>query len=655
MSQDYNEAIQNPAVSFVDPELKAGQAITNALGMPMPRSGNFADVYEFTGQSGNKWALKCFTREVPGLHDRYSEVSKCLFQARLPFTVDFKYLDQGIRIQGRWYPLLKMQWVEGYLLNEFVRQNLDKPTLLDKLGQIWLRMGKRLREAGIAHADLQHGNVILVPGSRASALAVKLIDYDGMVVPALARKRSGELGHPAYQHPQRLQQGIYSAEVDRLPLLAIACALRAVAVGGKALWQRYDNGDNLLFRESDLRQPGDSSLFKELWNLPNAALHDLVGYVALGLMGPLAEVPLLHEVVPDNQPRPLTAAQDQQVTALLGSGARVTRVKPAMQAVWQALSGVGRTGKKEKFESAAAMKEDLSAVTTEPFPPPDAYAFGAEPAASSSQDTNPLSFQTGGSGVGSSSLIRKRQARARSRRPRLIAVAIGVPAVAALAYFLFFQPKNSTKTTNPDAKKDKDKALVKEKESKRPKSIVQQRRKQQYPLEDFTEYGGHWQVDGDELSVDRGPGHKLISNYPAFSTGEVGVEVSIPARGGDHAGLLVKVQEPGLGADNFIGYGIYLSARQKALIFGRHRHNWQLLRVVRIRFAAGIFTPLVVRLERNSMKVLIDDEPVLTYEDKVNPLGAGQIGLRSFGGGCQFRKLWVKTGGRKTDLPFGPE
>src|SRR5262249_8155880 len=157
----------------------------------------------------------CFTRQVPGLRERYFEISKHLAQARLPFTVDFEFLLRGILIRGDWYPVLKMQWVEGLLLNEFVRDNLDKPERLEALGQIWVRMANALRRANMAHADLQHGNVILVAGSKASSLAVKLIDYDGMWVPALADKKSGEVGHPAYQHPQRLQQGTYSAEVDR--------------------------------------------------------------------------------------------------------------------------------------------------------------------------------------------------------------------------------------------------------------------------------------------------------------------------------------------------------------------------------------------------------------------------------------------------------
>ena len=163
LSQDYNEAIQTPSISFADPELRNGQPVTNALmGMPTPRSGNFADVYEFVGASGAKWAVKCFTRAVPGLQERYSEVGKHLIQAKLPFTVDFNYLKKGILIRGDWYPVLRMQWVEGFLLNEFVRNNLDKPALLDGLGQIWLRMAKRLREANLAHADLQHEGVAVV-------------------------------------------------------------------------------------------------------------------------------------------------------------------------------------------------------------------------------------------------------------------------------------------------------------------------------------------------------------------------------------------------------------------------------------------------------------------------------------------------------------
>lgn len=298
--QDYNEAVQSPATAFSDPELRTGEAATNPLGLPRARSGTFADVYEVNcPATGARWAVKCFTREVQGLRERYAAISQHLQQAKLPFTVDFQYLDQGVRVRGQWFPVLKMRWVEGLTLNDFVRDNLEKPALLDALSVIWVRMGRRLREAKMAHADLQHGNVLLVPGSRAELLAVKLVDYDGMWVPALAATKSGEVGHPAYQHPQRLREGLYKPEVDRFPLLVVATALRCLRVAGRALWERYDNGDNLLFRESDLAAPRESVLFAELLRLEDPLARSLVTQLVTAAERPLEQSPLLEELLPE--------------------------------------------------------------------------------------------------------------------------------------------------------------------------------------------------------------------------------------------------------------------------------------------------------------------------------------------------------------------
>ncbi len=302
LSQDYNEAVQDPANSFSDAELKTGEAVANALGIPMPRSGNFADVYEVRCPSGSRWAVKCFTREVHGLRDRYAEISNYLHQVNLPFMVDFQYLEQGIRVRGQWFPILKMQWVEGFVLNEFVRDNLDKKPILQALGQIWLRMARRLREAKMAHCDLQHGNVLFVPGSSANSLAVKLIDYDGMCVPALAGTKSGEVGHPAYQHPERLRTGAYNQEVDRFSLLSIATALRCLTIGGRSLWERYDNGDNLLFRQTDLQSPKESPLFQELLAIRDPQAQPLVKEMYLACQKALDRVPLLTDLLAEEKP-----------------------------------------------------------------------------------------------------------------------------------------------------------------------------------------------------------------------------------------------------------------------------------------------------------------------------------------------------------------
>ena len=166
LSHEFNEAIQNPVVAFADPDLKGGEAIVGASGLPLPRSGNFADVYQVRGADGRDWAVKCFTRPVVGLGDRYARVSEALAKAELPFTIGFTFLAEGIRVGGAWRPIVKMEWVEGMLLNQVVRDHTTKPAKLVALVQMWAKLCKRLRETGIAHADLQHGNVLLVPGSR---------------------------------------------------------------------------------------------------------------------------------------------------------------------------------------------------------------------------------------------------------------------------------------------------------------------------------------------------------------------------------------------------------------------------------------------------------------------------------------------------------
>jgi hypothetical protein len=314
LPQDYNEAIQSPRSNFTDDDLRNAEPVCNALGIPLPCSGNFADVYQMRSARGS-WAVKCFTREVPGLRERYAAISEHLRDANLPFTVDFTFLEKGIRVRGQWYPVLKMQWVEGLTLNAFVRQYADKPAMMKTLLQIWVRMAVRLREADIAHTDLQHGNVLLVPGSTAGSLAVKLIDYDGMWVPALAKTPSGEAGHPCYQHPQRVAEQTYSRELDRFPLLLIATALDCLRVGGQALWGKHDSGDNLLFREADLRAPVKSPLFYELLKLADERASRLARQTLDALKGRLESAPLLAQVLPEPHAAPAPAPKPAAVSS----------------------------------------------------------------------------------------------------------------------------------------------------------------------------------------------------------------------------------------------------------------------------------------------------------------------------------------------------
>jgi hypothetical protein len=328
---DYNAAVQNPPLCFRDEDLRRGQAAGDLFGLPRPHSGNFADVYQIQGADGQCWAVKCFTRPATGLRARYQAISEHLQQTQRAFMVEFHFLEEGICIRGQWHPLVKMRWVEGFRLNEFICEHLNKPALLERLAQLWLRLAQELNEAGMAHGDLQHGNVLLVPASKGTALALKLIDYDGMFVPALADQPSREYGHPNYQHPRRLPDAGYNRDMDRFSHLLIYTALRCLRIGGKELWQRYDNQENLLFREEDLLEPSKSPLLHELWEMPDREVRSLVGHLLLASQGPLETVPRLDELIDDSRVRPLAANEEGRIKELLkGSASSNHRRKRAV-------------------------------------------------------------------------------------------------------------------------------------------------------------------------------------------------------------------------------------------------------------------------------------------------------------------------------------
>src|SRR5262245_29016282 len=122
---DYSDAVQNPSACFADEEL-AGGAVATAdllLGLPLSYPGNFATVYKVLGPDGQAWAVKCFTRPVKGLRERYHLISRHLEANPRRFAVEFRYLPEGIRLGGGWYPVVKMRWVEGLTLNEFLREH----------------------------------------------------------------------------------------------------------------------------------------------------------------------------------------------------------------------------------------------------------------------------------------------------------------------------------------------------------------------------------------------------------------------------------------------------------------------------------------------------------------------------------------------------
>lgn len=254
--QDFNEAIQNPMLAFTDGELQTGRPDLTPLGLPRPITGGFASVYRLQCGQAN-WAVKCFLRQFDDQQDRYTAIGARLDQVRLPYTVGFSFLNRGIRVSSAWYPILKMEWVQGEPLNSYIQNHLGHPQTLRTLAARWVQMITQLQQASIAHGDLQHGNVFVINGD------LRLIDYDGMYVPALAGQGSHEVGHRNYQHPLRTQDD-FGPYLDNFSAWAIYVSLIALTVD-PGLWDQFGGGDeSLLFRREDFQRPESSDLLRAL-------------------------------------------------------------------------------------------------------------------------------------------------------------------------------------------------------------------------------------------------------------------------------------------------------------------------------------------------------------------------------------------------------
>ena len=169
---DFSEAVQNPGLCFKGTELEAGTVSLNQRGMPRVFSGAFASVYPVSA-ANSTYAVRCFTREVSDQQARYGELSNYLLNVLPPSFVHFEYLEHGISLRGDWYPIVKMEWVDGELLSRFVDSRVNQADTLRRITAQW-RGGPTasLRGLRIAHNDLQHGNVMVQRDG-----SIRLVDY----------------------------------------------------------------------------------------------------------------------------------------------------------------------------------------------------------------------------------------------------------------------------------------------------------------------------------------------------------------------------------------------------------------------------------------------------------------------------------------------
>jgi hypothetical protein len=280
---EYQQAIQNPALAFQDADLRTCRTDTDPMGWPRVSSGGFALSYRLLGRD-KQWAVRCFHKYVPDRQRRYAAISRFLNSSPSLIFTPIDYLADGIQVNGRWFPITKMRWLPGETLHKFVERNITNRQALGRLPGQFQDLVAALECMGIAHGDLQHGNIMVSNGK------LILIDYDGMYVPELAGLSSSELGHVNYQHPARTEKE-FGLHLDRFSSIVIYLALHALTVAPH-LWHKYSaGGENLLFKQEDFLSPDTAGLLAELGAVPE--LRPLVKRFRIVCKSDLAQVPRL--------------------------------------------------------------------------------------------------------------------------------------------------------------------------------------------------------------------------------------------------------------------------------------------------------------------------------------------------------------------------
>ena len=242
--------------------------------MDLPSQFQGASAVIYKGEfGGNKGALKLFTSIKLGEMKRYDSLStyfdsKKIFSNCNYFT-NFKYVPRAIEIklttpenEGKTdlFPIIKMDWIEGKILEEFIKETDDQDKI-KKLSENFLKMVNTLEDLKIAHGDLHPKNILVD-----DELNLILVDYDCIYIDEFKGTKQPELGDPDCQHPNR-KHFEYNTKIDYFSNLVIYLALVAISEDLK-LKSHKSTGD-FIFSKKDFVDPSKSELFQKLENMGN--------------------------------------------------------------------------------------------------------------------------------------------------------------------------------------------------------------------------------------------------------------------------------------------------------------------------------------------------------------------------------------------------
>lgn len=257
--QDIITAIKNLDLFLKIPELKGAKPRLNTNGSPFAFAGGFNMVFKLVHNS-KKWAFRVWHVPMGENKDRYLAISKYLTNSKLPYFADFIYDENGLLVNGELTDTIRMEWLDGILLKDFIDKHINDKAKLESLANYFLEMTKTLRKAKISHGDLQEGNILVDESGK-----IRLVDYDSICIPEIEGQKELVTGLKGYQHPSRFKNSKASLKADYFSELIIYISILGIA-SKPELWDKYQVKDTcyLLFTETDFENIEASQIYSDL-------------------------------------------------------------------------------------------------------------------------------------------------------------------------------------------------------------------------------------------------------------------------------------------------------------------------------------------------------------------------------------------------------
>lgn len=247
---DYIEAIKSAEDNFN--ELSYLRPVLGNDGQPVMSSGNFAVVFKMKDVRDDKlYAVKCFTKEQDGRSESYKLIADELEFVSSNYLISIRYLEKELFVDTDQtdeteFPVLLMDWVDGEILDKYIRNNKKNKFKLEQLSYKFYKLSTWLISKPFAHGDLKLDNIIIRDNGD-----LVLIDYDGMYVPAMRGQAARELGSQDFRSPYRNQLN-FSRDIDDFAIISILLSLCMIHINPNCL-DKYGAQDRLVFSALDYK------------------------------------------------------------------------------------------------------------------------------------------------------------------------------------------------------------------------------------------------------------------------------------------------------------------------------------------------------------------------------------------------------------------